>query len=97
MATPERWRLLDHNVQAIAFTATAATSTAFGSATYAILLSTSSNCHIRITTAGTAATTSDWLLKSTDPGLFLGVMPGEKISVVEDTATGTLYVAELTA
>jgi len=97
MGLPLRWKTLLGSDQKLACTNTAsAASSAFGSATYAILLSCDQNMHIQIGESPTA-TTSTWLLKSTDPGLILGVTQGQKIAGrCDSAATGNLYIVELT-
>jgi Fe2+ transport system protein FeoA len=42
------------------------------------------------------AVSTDTPLYSTDPLLVLGIVPGEQVSVIQDTAGGTLWVTELT-
>lgn len=71
-------------------------SAAVGVATYAVRVTATGNCHI---TRGTApvATAIDFLLKATDPGITIGIRPGEKIAVIQDAAsTGTLNIVEIT-
>lgn len=71
-------------------------STAFGSNTFAVYVSSTGNCHIRLGTAPTAVAT-DMLVKATDPPLLLKVAPGEKIAVIQDGAsTGTCNIIEVT-
>jgi len=71
-------------------------STAFGSNTFAVYVSSTGNCHIRIGTAPVAVAT-DMLVKATDPPLLLKVAPGEKIAVIQDGAsTGTANIIEVT-
>ncbi len=97
MSSMQRYRTIAGTDQAVAFTtAASAQSAAVGSATYAVLLSCSQNVHIEIGPNPTA-TASTWMLKSTDPGLIMGLAPGDKIAVRGDTAAGTLYMVELTS
>ena len=91
----QRFRQVEGNDQKVAVGATSAQSAAVGPQTYAVLLSCSTNCHILFGT-NPVATTSNWLFKATDPGLILGINPGEKIAVIEDSAVGSLYIMELT-
>ena len=53
------------------------------------------NCLVRIQrTGGTVASaTTDMLLKTTDPGVWVGVIPGDIISAW-GLAAGTLYMCE---
>ena len=87
--------------QAVAYTGTAAPSSAFGSQCYQIRVVANSSCHIAIGPTGTAATTSSPYLPAHAID-YLTVNPGEIISAIRaataglDTATsGTLWVSEL--
>ena len=76
--------------------AASVTSTAFGSQTYAVRLTATGNCHVRIGQNPTAVGT-DLLLKSTDPSIIIACAPADKVAVIQDaTATGTLNVIEMT-
>ena len=88
--------------QAVAYTGTAASSTAFGSQTYYIRIAANSACHYAIGTAPTAAAASDAFLPANWVE-YVKVRPGQKISFVRAgtdglvTATsGTAFVTELT-
>lgn len=77
--------------------ASSAASTAFGSATFAVYVSTTGNCHLRVGTGAVTAVATDMLVKASDPPLLLKVAPGEKIAVIQDGAsTGTCNVIEVT-
>ena len=89
------WKVVDGTAQKISYTATAGTSNAVGAQTRAVLVSVTSDAHVKITQAGTAATTSDTLIKASWPPIVLGISPGDKVSAVQDAASGTLYVTEL--
>jgi hypothetical protein len=55
----------------------------------------SSNCVVRISPAGTAASaTLDLLVKGTDPPLYIGCDPGDKVSAWGIVA-GVLYLTEM--
>ncbi len=80
--------------QNLTFGAASVTSTAFGAQTYAIRVSAlTSNCHVRL---GASAAATDMLIKYTDQPQYISVRPGETISVIQDSVTGTLNVVELT-
>ena len=97
MGILQRWRPIEGNDQKLAFTGTAAKcANAFGAQTYAIYVTATQNVHILIGTNPTA-TTSNYLLKSTDYSLLLGVNPGEYISAIQDSAGGNLFIMELTS
>lgn len=88
--------------QALAFTATSATTNAFGSQTYCVRLSANAACHFRVVEAsGGTATTSDVFLPANWVDYVI-VGPGQKIAAVRAatdglvTATsGTLNITEL--
>jgi hypothetical protein len=74
----------------------AATANPFGQGTFAVYVSTTGNCHLRIGNAPVAVAT-DMLIKASDPPIMLRVAPGEKIAVIQDGAsTGTCNVVEVT-
>ena len=93
---PQRWRVIEGSHQAIATGAASASSAAVGLSTYAVMLTASANCHIKFGVAPVAVA-GDFLLKASDPPLIIGISPGEKVAVIEDSAVGTLYLIELTA
>ncbi len=85
------WKLIEGTAQKIV-----AAATAVGSETRAILVAVTTDSHIKITTAGTAATTSDMLIKSAWPPIVIGCSPGSILTVIEDASAGALYMQELT-
>lgn len=92
------WRAIEGSGQALTVpNGSTVTSTAVGSQTYAVLLSViTGNCLVRISKAGNAATTTtDVLVKTTDPPIVLSIRPGEKVSAY-GLAAGTLYMCEMT-
>lgn len=87
------WKL--GTVQTVSFTGTAGTVTnGFGSETRAILIRVTADAHVRIGQSPTAVST-DTLIKATDSPLVFGCSPTDKISAIQDSAGGTLYVTEL--
>lgn len=96
MTNMPRYRTIPGSDQAVAFTSAASAQSAAIVTGYAVLLSCTQNVHIEVGVNPTA-TASTWMLKSTDPGLIIGLSPGEKIAVRGDTASGTLYMVELTS
>jgi hypothetical protein len=93
------WRPIAGTGQNLTFGASSVASTAFDAGNenaQAIQVSaTTANCHIQIGTAPVAVVT-DLLVKASDPPLILRIAPGEKLAVIQDTATGTLNIVELT-
>lgn len=88
--------------QAVAYTGTAASSTAFGAQTRQIRIAANSACHYAVGASPTADAASDALLPANWVE-YVTVAPGEKISAVRAatagliTATsGSLFVTELT-
>lgn len=90
------WKLQIGKGQVVAVGSAAANSTAVGSSTQAVLLSATTNCHVRIGQPGVAAVATDTLIKATDGPIVLGCTPGDEISVIQDSAAGNLSVTELT-
>lgn len=82
--------------QAVAIGAASAASTnAFGSQTWAIRLVATGDCHFTIGAAPTATASHAFMAGKQRPE-YIKVLPGEKIAVIQDgTSTGTLYVTEL--
>lgn len=82
--------------QNITLGAASVASTAFGTNTFAVYVSSTGNCHIRLGTAPVAVAT-DMLVKATDPPIMIKVAPSEKIAVIQDAAsTGTCNIIEVT-
>ena len=90
------WKLQDGATQKLTVGAASVASAAVGAHTQALLLSATTNCHVRISNAGNAATVTDTLIKTTDDPLVVGCAPGDKVSVIEDSAAGILSITELT-
>lgn len=67
--------------QVVDFSGGAAASAAFNANTRFVRLQCDTRCAIRVTTAGTAATTSNKPLAADSPEYF-GVLPGDKVSVI---------------
>lgn len=89
--------LMQGTQQALTYAATSVPSTAFGISTHTILVTATSNCHVRVGSGTPVAVATDFLIKLGDPPLVLGVAPTEKIAVIQDTAGGVLYVQEVCA
>ncbi len=91
------WRPIDGSGQSVSYTSGGTgTSTAVSGETYAVQLSCTGDCLVRISAQGTAATaTKDALLKATDPAIVLACPPGGKVSAY-GLAAGDLYITEMT-
>lgn len=88
------WRPISGTGQNITFGAAAVSSAAFNVYTQAVQISCiTANCHVRV---GAGATATDMLVKASDPPYILRVGNGDIISVIQDSATGTLNVIEMT-
>lgn len=85
-----------NNTQVVAYTGTAGTSSAVGSQTYAVKLVATTNCHVKISNAGIAALATDTYIAGNAPAEYVCVSPSDKISVIQDSAGGNLYITELT-
>ena len=79
--------------QAVAYTATAASASAVGNQTYAVRVHASTDAYVNW--GGTASATAGCYLAANEPYTFT-IRPGEVVSVVRVTASGTLYLSELT-
>jgi len=90
------WKLQVGKAQVVAVGAAHAESTALGAYTNAVLLSSTTNCHVRIGRPGLAAVATDTLIKASDPPIVLGCAPGDEVSVIQDAAAGNLSITELT-
>lgn len=87
------WRL--GAAHTVAIGATHAESPAMGTETRAVLLSGTTDFHVRIG-QGAAAASTDTLIKAAYPPIVLGCAPGDVVSVIQDSAAGTAYITELT-
>ena len=79
--------------QSVAYTGTAAASAAFSTTTAMVRIRATTDCFIKFSTAGTAATTSDAFLPASETQDF-AVQPSDKVSAIQSAANGTLYVSE---
>ena len=80
--------------QSVAFTATSASSTAISAGldpAYVLLYATQ-DCHIRSTILGSAALITDTFVPSNTQTPFY-ITPGNIISVIQDTTSGTLHIS----
>lgn len=81
-------------VQKVAYTGTAGTSSAIGPQCRRVRILVTTDAYIKISKAGTAATTSDTYV----PGLaveYFTVTPGESVSAVQVASNGNLFVTEI--
>lgn len=86
---------LPSTTQTKAFTETATSSSAVGSAAYCVRLVADKACHVAFATTPTATTATSMRLAAETPEYFL-IQPGHKISVVKSGAdNGTLYITEM--
>lgn len=93
------WKLFPGTAQKLTTGAASVTSTALGDPvtrpSKAILVSVTQDAHIRIDPQGSAAVATDFLIKAAWPPIIIGINPGEKLSVIEDTTAGVLYLQEI--
>jgi|SRR6185437_6122466 len=92
------WRTIDGKGQSVTLTngAGASFTNAVGPQTYAVEISATANCLVRINSNGaTASATKDVLVKGTDPPLVLGCGPGDSVSVW-GLGAGAAYLSEMT-
>lgn len=81
--------------QALTTGSAATSSAALGPQTYAVRLVCTAACHVEFGPAPVATASSPLFAPNTF-GEVVGVVPGSKVSVIQDTAAGKLYVTELT-
>lgn len=76
--------------------ASSAQLTAFNAETR-ILLITATTANVRIELGpNPTATATSFLVKTTDPALFIGCSGGDKLAYIQDSAGGVINVSELT-
>tara|TARA_Y100001937_G_C6848178_1_gene210871 strand:+ start:56 stop:331 length:276 start_codon:yes stop_codon:yes gene_type:complete len=86
---------LTGTVQKVDYTATAANSSAISDEIRYVRLYATTDCHISINKPAVTATTSMTPLAAKDYEVFK-VAPGNIISVVRNSANGSLFISELT-
>jgi hypothetical protein len=94
MAGPPIMRIVDASTQSVAVSGTSAQSTAVSAATGYVRLFATTLCHIRIGSNPTA-TTSNMPLGANVPEYFV-VPSGMKVAAIQNSASGTLYITEVT-
>jgi hypothetical protein len=81
-------------VQKVAYTGTAGTiSTAISAGVQTVRIVVTSNAYVAVGVSPTA-TTSDTYVPANWPE-YINVMPGEKVSAIQDSAGGNLIVTEI--
>lgn len=80
--------------QKVAYTGTSAQSTAFGANTTLVRLVATSNCHVLVGANPTALADGTCLYVPLNTVVFIGVLPGQKIAAIQDSAGGNLFVTE---
>lgn len=84
------------STQKITVGAASVTSTAFGASTYMLRVVSTTAAHYRVTRAGSAATAAGDAYLPAATIEYIGVKPGDKLSIIEDSAGGTAYLTECT-
>lgn len=79
--------------QVIAYTGTAGNSTPFDASYQQIRIVATSNCHYRIGAGVTALVTDNYLPLGVIE--YVKVRPGDRISVIQNSAGGNLHVAKV--
>lgn len=88
------WRPLTGEGQTVAYTATAGTiANAFAAQTYAVWVWATTAAHVQVGTSPTATTSDPSIPANTL--VTIQVHPGEKLSAVQVSAGGNVYVGEL--
>jgi hypothetical protein len=94
MAGPPIMRLVDASTQTVAVSGTSAQSTAISANAGYVRLFSTTMCHIRVGSNPTA-TTSHMPIGANVPEYF-AVTSGQKIAVIQNSASGSLYISEVT-
>jgi hypothetical protein len=79
--------------QKVAYTGTAAQSTAVADTTRAVRLLATTDCFVRFGADPTATSTNGLRLTAGIPEVF-GIIPGQRISAIRASADGTLNLTE---
>lgn len=82
--------------QKVAFTGTSAKSTVLQARTSVVRLYATQDCHIKVAPDATATAVADgtcYFLPKTVQ-VMIGVVPGQKIAVIQDSAGGNLFITE---
>jgi hypothetical protein len=93
MAGPPIMRIVDASTQSVAVSGTSAQSAVISGATNYVRLVSTTLCHIRAGSSPTA-TTSNMPLVPYVPEYF-AVNSGQKIAVIQNSSSGTLYITEV--
>lgn len=81
-------------VQSVAYTGTAGTiANGITNGIQRVRLLATTDCFVKVSAAGTAATTSDTYLVGLAPE-YITITSGEKVSAIQVASGGTLYVTE---
>jgi xanthine/uracil/vitamin C permease (AzgA family) len=91
---PPIMRISDASTQAIAVSGTSAQSAAISASSGYVRLVATTLCHIRVGSSPTA-TTSNMPLAPYVPEYFV-VPSGNKVAVIQNSSSGTLYITEVT-
>jgi len=81
--------------QAVSFSGTAGTSTAFPQNVGVVRLLTTSDCFITITVIGTAAVANTELYLPAGMAEYFKVPPNAKVSAIQVGTAGTLYITPM--
>lgn len=96
MMVQDNFRPVAGTGQTLAVGAASVASAAIPPGTFYVRLSSTGNCHVQVGGAP-VATSTDMLVKATDPPVIIRVQPGEKIAVIQDAAsTGNLNLIGVT-
>lgn len=87
------WRL--GKCQDVSVVAASAVTTDPAGSVHAVLISSTTDCHIRIG-MNPVAVVGDTMIRAGWPPLVFGISQGEQVAAIRDSADGTLYVTELT-
>lgn len=90
-------KMLGNSTQKFTATASSQQSNAVGGFTRILMLTCmTANVHYEIGPNPIASATTSPLLKATDPPLFIGCAPGDKVAVIQDSSGGVFALTEMT-
>lgn len=88
--------ILPGTSQAVAFTGSSSQSAALGASTTLVRLFCTADCFIKIASNPTALADGTSMFVAAGIIDFIGVQPSQKIAVISNGTSGTLYITEAT-
>lgn len=80
--------------QKVAYTGTQGVSTALSAGISVVRLVPTSNCHVKIGPTPVALADGSCMYLPLGVPVLVGVLPGDKVAAIQDTAGGNLFITE---